>query len=120
MKKGLYWWEYEDASGLQRGQLWQRLTQAEQAEIVRLNGYRKRKKIPNAALEYLKSVFPLPIDRRDLLSMSEYERRCGFGKGEVLKLLSDEQREHLVNLGYRRSQKLTYRAMLYLKSLGYY
>lgn len=111
--------DYETASGLQKGQLWERLCTEEQARLVEL-GYRPKCQLPNGAFEYLTQIFPLPNHRSDLMSMTQYEQKCGFSKGEMIGLLSEEQRHQLEKLGYRSGQRLPWRVILYLKSLGFY
>lgn len=111
--------EYEEASGLQRGQLWQCLTEAEQQRLRQL-GYRPRCRLPNGALDYLMEIFPLPDHQTELVSLSVYEKRCGFSKSEIRGLLTEEQIRKFHELGYRRNRVIPYRAVLYLRSLGYY
>lgn len=111
--------EYEEASGLQRGRLWGCLSVEEQTCLIRL-GYRSRCQLPNGALEYLMQVFPLPDHLTELVSMTQYEKKCGFSKGELRALLSEEQHRQIELLGYRSCQRLPYRVILHLKSLGFY
>lgn len=113
--------EYEEASGLQRGELWKCLTLEEQNRLVEL-GYRSRSALPNGAFEYLKAVFPVPENFEDtkLISLTQYEKKCGFAKNQLRGLLTEEQYEHLKKLGYRVGYVLPYRVVLYLRSLGFY
>ncbi len=111
--------EYEEASGLQRGQLWKCLTEAEQQRLIRL-GYRPRCRLPNGALDYLMEIFPLPDHQTELVSLTVYEKRCGFSECELKRLLTEEELRKFQELGYRRNCIIPYRAVLYLRSLGYY
>lgn len=111
--------EYEQASGLQQGQLWDCLTEEEQAQLMKL-GYRPRRYLPNGAMDYIMQIFPCPGHNDELLSMTQYEKRCGFSKGELLGLLDAEQLEKIRSLGYRPFQRLPFRVILYLRSLGFY
>lgn len=95
------------------------LSADEQARLVEL-GYRPKCQLPNGAFEYLTQIFPLPNHRNDLVSMTQYEQKCGFSKGEMVGLFSEEQRLQLKKLGYRSGQRLPWRVILYLKSLGFY
>ena len=92
--------EYEEASGLQRGQLWKCLTEAEQQRMKQL-GFRPGRRLPNGALDYLMEIFPLPDHQTELVSLTNYEKRCGFSKRELLGHLSEDQRTKFQELGYR-------------------
>lgn len=117
--KRTYLSEYEEASGLQRGQLLECLTPGERQRLHSL-GYRPKRLLPNGALTYLMEIFPLPDHLTELVSMSVYEKKCGFSTGELFRVLSEEQREHLHDLGYRKFCVLPFRVVVYLKSLGFY
>ena len=111
--------EYEEASGLQRGQLWDCLTEEERQRLTQL-GFRKRRYLPNGVRDYLLEIFPLPDNTYEFVSLTQYEKQCGFSKGELKGLLEEEQQKKLHDLGYRPFQKLPFRAILYLRSLGFY
>ena len=111
--------EYEDISGLERGQLLQCLTQEERERLAEL-GYRRKCRLTRGAMDYLMEVFPLPDHETEIVTLSAYEVRCGFCVGYILPMLSDAQRQKLVELGYRKYCRLPYRAIVYLRSLKYY
>ncbi len=111
--------EYEEASGLQRGQLWDCLTQEEQTRLIEL-GYRPKCKLTQGALDYLMEVFPLPDHLTELLSFSRYEEKIGFSRGLLWDIFTPEQKEQLCLLGLRKYQKMPFRVMVYLKKIGIY
>ena len=111
--------EYEEASGLQRGGLWAVLTAQERLRLQEL-GYRKKAILPNGALAYLMEIFPLPDHQTELVCLSVYEKQCGFSKGGLKWLLTEEHKQKMHELGYRKKAVLPYRVILYLRSLGYY
>lgn len=111
--------EYEEISGLSRGHLWELLTDWEKTRLEEL-GYRPHRKLPNPALEYLLEIFPLPDHQTELITLLEYERRCGFARYQLWSLLTEEQKQQLTQKGYRKYFRLPFRAILYLKSLGFY
>jgi hypothetical protein len=119
LNKRVSLYEYEAVSGLSRGQLWQLLSDFEKARLEEL-GYRYNRKLPNPALEYLMEIFPLPDYQTELVTLLEYERRCGFARYQLWGLLTEEQRKSLTDLGYRKYFRLPFRAINYLRSLGFY
>lgn len=117
--KRCFFYEYEEASGLQRGQLWQALTPEEQSRLKQM-GYCPKRLLTRGALDYLLEVFPLPDHQTELVSLTVYEKQCGLSQGDIVRLLSPEQLCQLHQLGYRKFCRLPYRAILYLRSLGIY
>ena len=117
--KRCFLYDYEELSGLQRGQLWQALTPEEQRRLKQL-GYTPRRLLTKGALDYLVEIFPVPDSQTQLVSLSVYEKQCGFSAGDLFRLLTPEQFDRLVQLGYRKARRLPYRAILYLRSLGFY
>lgn len=117
--KRAFFSEYEQASGLQRGQLWDCLTDEEKARLHEL-GYRPQCRLTRGAMDYLLEVFPLPDHQTELVALSKYEKQIGLGEGQIWDYLSQEQKDRIVQLGYRRFRRLPYRVILYLRGLGFY
>lgn len=111
--------EYEEISGLQRGQLWDSLTSEEQTRLVEL-GYRAKCKLTQGALDYLYEVFPLPDYQTEIIFFTDYEEKIGYSRGLLWELFTPEQKEELYRLGLRKYRKMPYRVMLYLKKIGVY
>ena len=110
--------EYEAASGLQKGQLWDCLSPGEKEHLTQL-GYRPKCKLTQGMMDFLMEVFPVP-GQTELLSFSRYEEKIGFGEGAMWDVLTEEQKNRLYELGYRKFRRMPYRVILYLKSLGLY
>lgn len=116
--KRAFFYEYEEASGLQRGQLWECLSPQERARLVQL-GYRPKCRLTQGAMDFLMEVFPLPDYKTEIVSLTKYEVQIGLQR-QIWHLLEEDQKLKIHELGYRRNRRLPYRVILYLRSLGFY